>query len=1443
MKALGICVGASSISHVLLTSAHDDKPRITDAANTPHHGDSRGALASLLARIPSLEELHVAATGRKFRHMLTLPAISEPEAVELAASFTFPHSDGSSPCRTIISAGGETFLVYHLDPDGRISDVVTGNKCASGTGEFLLQQLGRMDLDLEAASAMKLPDEPYAVSGRCSVFCKSDCTHALNKGIEKPRVVAGLSRMMAGKCLELLKKKKPGCTALVGGCSRNDFMVRYLEEELDELVVPEDAAWFEALGAALWAVENKPGTIAPNRAYRTVGTSFTHHPPLSDFEHLVTFKEHPRDTINAGDTVIIGLDVGSTTTKGVVMRTNDRKVLAAEYLRTDGDPVAASRKVYASLNEELGLAPSEYECIGLGVTGSGRAIAGLHGNTHGVINEIVAHATAAVFFNRNVDTIFEIGGQDAKYTCITAGVPSDNAMNEACSAGTGSFLEEAAQESLGVSTIDIGPRAMLGATPPNFNDQCAAFIGSDIKLAIQEGVAGDDILAGLVYSICMNYTNRVKGNRPVGGTVFMQGGVCYNQAVPVAMAALTGKHIVVPPDPGLMGAFGVALEVADRIEQGLQESSSFNLETLEKRKVKYKVPFVCTGGKEGDARCDRGCEIARIVIDGTTYPFGGICNRWENVRKKLKADNSSLNLPLWRERRCFRDLAPETDEDSRPTVGLNRSYLINTYFPFFNTFFNSLGFRVILPDEPDKAGMDRRGAAFCFPGELAHGFMGSLLEKEPDYLFLPHIKGVDSNSQGDTSCTCVLVQGEPYYLRTAFPEVREYKDKAFFPVLDFSQENEQLLNEMKAVGKKLKASRKQIEQAFQHAEIEQNAFFTDLKNKGQEALDQAAANDEPFSVILFGRAYNAFAQVANKGIPAKFASLGVRVIPFDMLPPEENTPPLPPDQNMYWGLGRMLLQAAQRVKANPKFFGCWITNFSCGPDSFLVGYFRDIMGDKPSLTLELDNHTADAGIETRVEAFLDIVRHTLLRERRDSTDTARVSFRPAALEQQNGTAGVTCSDGNWVPLAHERVHMLMPNMGRFSTAFFAAGATANGIRSSALPPSNETHLAIGRGNSTCKECLPLQLTVGSMLDHVQHRDADEISLFFMPSAGGPCRFGQYNVFTRNLVKKREIPDLAIFTLNAVAGYAGLSEKATLDMWRGLIMGDIFEEIWSTLLAGAHDPNTALPVFEHEFEKVREACEQGWKAAKPQLALTAKELSRIPLRVPYEEIPKISLVGEIYVRHDALARQGIIERMAERGFAVLTSKITEWVKYTDWLIRNRLEGKRNMTYWLRVAAKTQAERSIRKLLAPCGLFRPHAHPVRKVVEQGARHVSPQLTGEAILTIGAAFDEILQPSCGILCIGPFGCMPSRVAEAVLSESFTTDSPRLRDKNARTLEAVFGKSVRNLPFLAIETDGNPFPQIIEAKLEAFCLQAGRLHAALSGGQRTGRGDKHSG
>ncbi len=1238
--------------------------------------------------------------------------------------------------------------------------------------------------------------------------------------------------MMAGKALELLKKLPKDHVMLIGNCTLNQPMVHYLNQEIDDLFIPEQAGYFEAYGAALWALNTHEQGLADEKLKplpaskdifldQKLNLSFLQ--PLAKAGQWVDFKDHPRGRAEEGDTTVLGLDVGSTTTKGVIMRRRDKAILAADYLRTNGDPVGASRRVYASLAEQLA-EPVRIE--GLGVTGSGRQIAGLHAMTDGIINEIIAHATAAVHFDPEVDTIFEIGGQDAKYTYITNRVPSDYAMNEACSAGTGSFLEEAAKESLGLSVTEIGRTAYKGANPPNFNDQCAAFIGSDIKSASQEGIPVEDIVAGLVYSICMNYTNRVKGNRPVGEKVFIQGGVCYNEAVPAAMAALTGKKMVVPPDPGLMGAFGVALEVERRMEQGILEEQEFDLDELVQREVTYREPFNCGGGKE----CDRGCEISRVEIAGKTYPFGGICNRYDNLIHKRKIDSSGLNLVTSRERRVFRDLSPENPEDQRPTVGMNRSFLVNTYFPFYNRFFAELGYRLVLPDEVDPEGVEQQNAPFCFPVELAHGYAASLIARDPDYYFLPHLQGIpaaDKNSEN--SCTCVFLQGEPFYLPAAFSSLAP--ERVISPYLHFGKgvaANHQAFQE---VAHRLGVDENLVIKALEAAEKEQQFLRADLKNMGWEALQKLRQDPEKTAIVLFGRPYNSFVQIANKGIPAKFASRGYQIIPLDMLPYEGEK--LPVDSHMYWAMGQMILKGASFVKNDPQLFATYITNFSCGPDSFLVGYFRDQMGQKPSLTLELDSHTADAGIETRIEAFLDIVRFYRELQKKKKPAPARNTFRKAEMIISKGKAGITTSSGEWLPLHDDRVKVVLPAMGRFGTPLLAKTFARKGVRAEALPPADETVLKEGRGNSSCKECLPLQTTIGSMLNYLRNRPQGEVTAYFMASANGPCRFGQYHVFSRRTIEKHRIPDAAVLTLNPANGYGGLGNRFTLSAWRAVIIGDIFDEIWATILTGARDRKQGLAVLEREYERILGVIDRGWPELARQLEDSAGNLAAIELERPFSEIPKVSLIGEIYVRHDPISLQNLVERMADRGIALRTAQNSEWLKYTDWLVRSKIEGKPDLSWWSKYWVKKYFDRQIRKILSASGLFFYEGKmDVEPVIEAGSHLISPRLTGEAILTVGAALHEILHPSCGIISIGPFGCMPTRLAESILNEKFTTSEKRrlLNGQVNGKWRNILEKD-RKLPFLAIETDGNPFPQIIEARLEAFCLQAQRLNEELIG------------
>lgn len=1426
MKTLGVCCGATTLQAVVL---HDD-PRFRSvewSRRIPHEGNPGKAFPALLRQLDTFEIDRVAVTGRGFRTAVRLSSIAEPEAVEYALREA--RGERGYP-DLVVSLGGETQMVYRISPSGGISSVHSGNKCASGTGEFFVQQARRMGLDVREAVELATAGRPYRIAGRCSVFCKSDCTHALNKGESRANVMAGLCAMMADKVCELIKDLPSERILLTGGGALNSAVTALLRRRFPHVETAPNESVFEAWGAALWALSH-PCLSLPENIETVVSLrehSFGRYPRLRDARGLVDYKQPVPGTARAGDVCVLGLDVGSTTTKATVVRRSDRRILASVYLRTNGDPVEASRSCYRELDRRLnGVPPS---IIGLGVTGSGRRIAGLHALTDNVINEIIAHATAARHFDPAVDTIFEIGGQDAKYTWFAGGVACDYAMNEACSAGTGSFLEESARESLNVATEDIGDLAMEGEHPPNFSDQCAAFISSDIKRASQEGITRNDILAGLVYSICLNYVNRVKGNRPVGERIFMQGGVCYNKAVPAAMASLLRKPITVPPDPGLMGAYGVALEVDRRLDRGLSEPGRFELRELAAREATREGSFVCAGGKE---KCDRKCEIALIRIGSKRYPFGGICDRYYNLRFNRPVGTASLDLVALRRRLLFDEYSTTGAPSAGVTVGIPVSFLDHSLLPLFSTFFAELGMRIVLADDIDQDGTARIEAGFCLPAQQAHGRFLNLLKKAPDYIFLPHIMQIPVANVPTYSRACVFVQAQPYYMKTTFRrELEASPTRLLTPVLKMQKSYDQAFGEFSAMAVKVGRGPRAARSAFARAVQRQQAFERRLHEEGRRALQRLDSLPDTFGIVLFGRPYNAFVDEANMGVPHKLASRNHLVIPHDMLPVDH----VNVDRRMFWAMGQKLMKAAQFVALRNNLFGVYITNFSCGPDSFIVSFFREHMRSKPSLTLELDQHTADAGIDTRIEAALDIIRAwKQSRHDRPAIDS-HATFREARVGGE-GYPTVTASDGTKYSLFDPRVELVLPSMGSYSARFAAATLRSTGINARALPVPDKDVLAAGHGHTTCKECLPYIVTTGSFLEHLRnHRDPSvRVTLLFMVTGGGPCRLGQYHRGLEQTIRRLKLRDVAVFTLSDENGYAGLGARTLVRAWQALVTADVLGDIRSMLRVTAEDREAAEAEVDSCVRSLTGFFEGRLSLRLPVLlGHIARRLGSIPLRHDPATVPVVSLVGEIFVRREEFSRNNVVEYLEERGFMVRVAPVAEYVCYSNYVIHEGL-GEREFSpagiIKMKVSAYAQEwwERRIKSILAESGLYRFEMIDVKKTIEGVEHLINRNLRGECILTVGLGLREILHDSCGIISIGPFGCMPSRVAESILKKEMTVEGLERRTVHANLPAPL--RALETLPFLAVETDGSPFPQLVEANLEAFVLQARRVHGIMTG------------
>jgi predicted CoA-substrate-specific enzyme activase len=1425
--SIGICIGASTISFVKLSKDITGIVNIDKVLTIPHNGSPKSLFLDSFKDF-NLDKLPSALTGRKFRSIVNLSSISEPEATELAFGFLQNkyNSNGHDlrNVSAIASLGAETFMVYTLDEEKKISNLIAKNQCASGTGEFFLQQIKRMDIGLDEVLSISRNAEPFKVSGRCSVFCKSDCTHALNKGTLKSEVASGLSLMIAEKVEELLESVRDNKILMVGGVTLNYLVMDFLRKKINNLVIPEEAAYFEALGAAIYALNNNVKLIDSfDDLFIENDHSFVFHPPLKNYKDKVKFCESAPGIPHDGDVCILGLDVGSTTTKAVLMRQSDNAILGKVYLYTLGNPVKAAKECYSELLKQI---PQNIKIIGLGTTGSGRHIAGLHALTTEILNEIIAHASAAVYFDPGVETIYEIGGQDAKYTFIVNKVPSDYAMNEACSAGTGSFIEETASESLGIHVTGIEAIAMRGEKPPNFSDQCSTFISSDIKTALHENIPKEDIVAGLVYSICLNYINRVKGPRQSGEKIFMQGGVCYNKAIPIAMAALTGSEIIVPPEPGLMGAFGVALEIKTKIELGLVTEKEYSLKELSTRDVIYKKPFVCNGRKEN---CDRKCSVNLIQILGKNYPFGGACNKYYNLVYHTDVYSDNYDYIKKRHQLTFEKYAPEAHlpVDAK-TIGLNQSFHIHTIYPLYYNFFTRLGLNVVLSDFVEEA-QQRELTSFCYPCRLSIGLFQNLLNKKPDYYFVPQVLEMfvsdTENHRMDFNSSCAFVGEEPLFLKQAFKDYN-LNGQFIMPVLNFAKgfgtQEEKFINIARQLGIN---DINKIKSAYKFAVSIQEEYQKEMFASGEEFLQILKDNPDALGMVLFGRPYNAYTGLANKGIPQKFASRGVYVLPYDMFDYRDEKL----DDEQFWEGSKKILKAAKIIQRHPRLFGAYISNFSCAPDSMIIPQFRTIMGSKPSLTLELDGHTADAGINTRIDAVLDIIHNYLKIQNRN--EIKQNNFVPASVNFYANDSYLISSKGDKIPLTDKRVVILIPSIGDLSVQLFAAGMRSQGFNAIALPEGNNDILKYGRANATGKECLPLILIAGSLIDYIENQwDGKSYIVYLLVQGAGNCRLGQYPAFLRNLILRKKLMNVAVLPLINEDGFAGLGPKFALRGVQTLLAADVLDDIRSGIMAHAQSPKEGLKIFYQEFNLLKSAEETNPDGIFRALKIFAKNIqTKVPSAKNIKDAKYIALVGEIFVRRDHFSHNYLNKQFAEKGFILKDAYLTEWLFYIDYLLKMKLlepdtSLKKKYERIIRAAYMRYAEFRIKKILEKSGYYHYSRTNIKALLKHSSHIIPMECKGEPGLTLGVALHESIEKYCGVVNLGPFGCMPTRFSEAVTVPEMTIKNKihakRLNNPSYQ-LPAQFTEKM-NVPFLTIETDGNVYPQAAEAKIETFLMQA---------------------
>ncbi len=1410
MKSIGINIGSSSLKTVVL---EDGKTLWSNVI--PHEGDFQNAVLSLYGNKDLEPGSPVLVTGTEGRYLLSANSVIEPVCIEKALEKTGHRVDA------VVSMGGEDLVVYTVNEEGKITNNFSGSKCASGTGEFFKQQLARMDMTLDNVNDVSDESTVCSLSSRCSVFMKSDCTHKLNKKeATKDDIVVSLSDVMATKVSDFLSRAKidSGRVLLSGGITKNKHILRFMKEKTPDIeyIIPEEAAYFEAYGAAFLAEENGTPLPESDRILKDSKVKFDRYKDLKTAEDKVQYFETEIGTVKADREYILGIDGGSTTTKACLIDMETSEIVAAHYGRTHGDPVRALQNCIIELQKKIRKDLGDAGKIKISLaatTGSSREILGVYMETAGVYNEIIAHSYGTTFFSKDVDTIFEIGGQDAKYVLLENKVPIDYAMNEACSAGTGSFLEESAAGDLNIAHAwEIGEIALKAEDPLKFGEHCSAFINSDIRKAIQQGARREDITAGIVTSIVSNYLNRVVGNRTIGKKIFLQGGVAKNKAVPLAFAMLLDKEILVPPAPELMGCFGVGILARQKLQEGQLDKASIDLNEVLDTKIEYERVFTCKS-------CDNLCPIQVLNVNGHKYMFGGRCSKYANSKKTTGKSENVINYIDKRNEMMFSTFAPQASDFSAKrdfTVGIPRCFSVHSLYPLYSWFFHELGIKTVLSDEIAHEGVARAESTYCFPAEIAHGAVQDIINKDTDFIFVPHFRDMPSMEKDVHANFCPITQSLPYYIQKAFPHVPE--EKLIPLIVTFKFGEAKALEFFYKLGDQLSIPAEEIKAAFKTAIKKQEEYLRASKKLGQEALQAAKEMDHPV-IALLGRPYNAFTPEANMGIPRKFSSRGYSIIPFDILPEGDEEI----FENMYWYYGQLDMKAAARLKDEPNIYVTFITNFSCAPDSFILHYLKWMMGTKPFLILELDSHSADAGVDTRVEAFLDIIDG--YRSRQEAAKGERYDNGLRFIN--NGTEPLHLKNeitGETIPIMNnKKVKMLLSNMGDLSTAMMASIVKKTGVNAQALPVADSRTLQLARSHASGKECVPSHLVLGSALKFINSEEyrKDEIYMLFVPITTGPCRTGQYFVFYENLFKDMRLENVIVVTLSADNSYTELGPDFSKYMWHGLVISDYMKDVQTSLRACAEDPEKALEIYNELWHEMIAAIDKDFKLAYPALKKVAETIKKIPLKKTIHEVPRVLIVGEIYVRRDDFAVDELVDLMSKKNIIAKVSGVSEWIHYLDFVRDYDLKKRLKLLPWykrpfssemkslirlhIEMAWKHAVERKAKRILGVTDLIPHTPHDMNKIMKNTTDNfVNLELNSEIAISSGVAATAMEEGYSGIVNISPFACLIGRVIEGLIT-------PWARDKN--------------YPTFSLEVDGNILPPNIVNKLNIFMMNVLRF------------------
>ncbi len=1161
--------------------------------------------------------------------------------------------------RTILYGGGERFGLIGFDEGGSYTHFKGNPACAAGTGSFLDQQAERLclrDSAELAALAEANEGEIPKIATRCAVFAKTDLIHAQQEGWSLEAICDGLCRGLARNLADTLFDREVALPAVfAGGLALNRSVMRHLNEisGVPFLTDTEMSGSFAAYGAALELHDNSvscssrifPGAFP---AEENIFRSGDVYPPLClelseypDFEAHDSHKFDPPGISGtgpvevdvyrnggAGSDLYLGVDVGSTSTKAALIDTS-RQVLAGFYTRTAGRPVEALKGILSAMEDLSRRSGTEYNIIGSAATGSGRKLAGTILGSDVILDEISAHALAACEIDREVDTIIEIGGQDAKFTTLKNGRVTSSIMNNVCAAGTGSFLEEQGKK-LGVAITDYAERTE-GISAPLASDRCTVFMQRDLNHLLAEGWTVDEVLASALHAVRENYLQKVAVENRIGRKVFFQGATAKIRTLVAAFEQKLQQPVLVSPWCHLTGALGAALDLSDR----RVISSSFRGLGIWREEIPVKTE-VCE-------LCTNHCKLTVVQSGGKPAAFGFLCGREYEEKKYVKDTSSSFSLERAVKKAGGSDPAP-VEPVEHISLGLPSGLYLKEDQVYWKRFFSELGIPVVCSDSLSgtlQEGRRYTRSEFCAPLTELHGQVHLLAEK-CRHVFLP-VYTETSRDKKDLRKFCYYSQFAPAMLAQQFPRGTVLTPVVKSLSLPFKSQVE-LYRMLKNLGSSRHYTFLQVKRAMDAAQSAVENYHEALV---QYFTDEVRNPVEDVQVVLLGRPYTVLSPQMNKGIPVIFSRLGIPAFFQDMVPRDADAVAAvkPLMEEIHWNYASGILETTESIARRPGFYPVFITSFKCSPDSYLRTYFRQLMEahDKPYLVLELDEHGSSVGYETRIEAAVRAFRNHHKAEKRDHPVPVLSGFRMQGIlpDLSRDLRGKT---------------LLLPNWDRYTIPLIAANLKHEGIDARVLDESQES---IRRGLSRNDgQCIPMNAVAEEAVAYVRRNKLEPAkTLLWMMKSDLACNIAMYPHHIRTLFKNYPgMEELGVFSGDITFGE--VSVAAAVNTYFAFLFGGLLRRIGCRLRPYEKVKGETDRILGESLIQLEEAF-LGKRKKKEVVEEIIRKVEAIHI-VPGPRL-KVAIFGDIYVRDNDVFNQDLISFIEEHGGEVITTPYSQYAK--------------------------------------------------------------------------------------------------------------------------------------------------------------------------------------